>query len=64
MTRKSRWLFAQHAKFGPIVRIAPNVVSIADPEALTPIYGGKTGFPKGPIYEDKFSLDNRDHMIN
>jgi benzoate 4-monooxygenase len=56
MTRKSKWVLAQHAKFGPIVRIAPNYVSITDPAALAQIYGGKNGFPKGPFYEDKLFL--------
>ena len=28
-------------------------MSITDPVAIAQIYGGKNGFPKGPIYEDK-----------
>ena len=31
---------------GPIVRIAPNEVVIADPSAIKVIYGVKPGFPK------------------
>ncbi|KAE9365924.1 cytochrome P450 [Stipitochalara longipes BDJ] len=50
-TRKSKWVLAQHAKFGPIVRIAPNYVSITDPVALDQIYGSKSEFPKGRFYQ-------------
>lgn len=28
-----------HEKFGPLVRLGPNVVSISDPEAIKTIYG-------------------------
>jgi len=31
---------------GPIVRIAPNEVAIADPEAIKTIYAAHTGFTK------------------
>ena len=35
-----------HAKHGPVVRIAPNEVSISDPEAMRIIYGIKSKFTK------------------
>lgn len=35
-----------HAKYGPIVRIGPNVVSIRDSKAIESIYSIKTDFPK------------------
>ncbi|SJX60031.1 probable Benzoate 4-monooxygenase cytochrome P450 [Sporisorium reilianum f. sp. reilianum] len=43
----------QHQKYGKFVRIAPNHVSIADHEALHPIYGHGTGTLK-PAYYDAF----------
>ena len=39
-----------HQKYGPVVRIAPNEVSIADGAALAPIYSEKGGFMKAPCY--------------
>ncbi|KAH8591216.1 cytochrome P450 oxidoreductase [Bisporella sp. PMI_857] len=35
-----------HAKYGPIIRIAPNEVAISDPAALKTIYGIKSGYTK------------------
>lgn len=35
-----------HAKHGPIVRISPNEIVIADPSAIKTIYGHKSGFTK------------------
>ncbi|TKY90036.1 hypothetical protein EX895_000034 [Sporisorium graminicola] len=43
----------QHQKYGKFVRIAPNHVSIADHEALQPVYGHGTGTLK-PAYYDAF----------
>ncbi|KAF2964007.1 hypothetical protein GQX73_g9563 [Xylaria multiplex] len=39
-----------HRKYGPIVRLAPNRYSFADPEALKPIYGHGTDFRKSEWY--------------
>ncbi|KAH7161064.1 cytochrome P450 [Dactylonectria macrodidyma] len=39
-----------HAKLGPIVRIAPNEVAIADPEAIKAIYAVNSGFTKTDFY--------------
>lgn len=35
-----------HQKFGPLVRLGPNSVSVADPEAIKLIYGLATGYIK------------------
>ncbi|KAH7304635.1 cytochrome P450, partial [Rhexocercosporidium sp. MPI-PUGE-AT-0058] len=51
--QRSKWVLRQHEKYGHIVRIAPNHISIDVPEAIDTIYGHKTGFTKGPFYEDK-----------
>jgi hypothetical protein len=40
---------AAHRKYGTIVRIAPDEVSIADPEAIKTIYGHNAGFVKVPF---------------
>ncbi|KAJ5861995.1 cytochrome P450 [Penicillium solitum] len=52
-TRRSETLLKQHQKYGNFVRVAPNHISISDPSALEAIYGHKSGFNKGPFYEDK-----------
>jgi hypothetical protein len=41
--------FELHKKYGPIVRIAPNEVSIADTAALAPIFGARS-WTKGKAY--------------
>ncbi len=51
--RRSEWVLQQHRKYGDVIRIAPNYVSIATPDAVGQLYGHKTGFTKGPFYEDK-----------
>ena len=45
-----------HKKYGPVVRIGPNDVDIADGAALNPIYVDKGGFRK-PIYYRNFDID-------
>jgi hypothetical protein len=37
---------ALHKKYGPVVRLGPNTLSFADPEALKTIYGLNKGFVK------------------
>ena len=39
-----------HDKYGKLVRIAPNVVSVADPEEINTIYGLKSTFTKTAFY--------------
>lgn len=45
-----RTAIALHQKYGQIVRIGPNEVSIADPSALKTIYGAGTKFCKAEWY--------------
>ena len=40
-----------HAEYGPIVRIAPNEVAIADVEAFKTIHHHRTGYPKSSWYQ-------------
>ena len=35
-----------HKKFGPVVRIGPNLLHLSDPSLIEPIFGNKTDFPK------------------
>lgn len=39
-----------HHKYGPLVRVGPNHVSVSDPEAVKVIYGINTGFTKTGFY--------------
>jgi hypothetical protein len=45
-----------HEKYGPVVRVAPNEVDIADGDAIAPIYSAKTDLVKPPHYS-KFAVD-------
>ena len=45
-----RTLIALHKRHGPLVRIAPNEVSVADPTAIKTIYGAGTKFNKSDWY--------------
>ncbi|KAI0708217.1 cytochrome P450 [Fomitopsis betulina] len=49
--RWSRSVEDAHKRYGPIVRIAPNHISIADPKALATVYGHSTGFTKSNWYD-------------
>jgi hypothetical protein len=40
-----------HARYGPIVRVGPSVVSVAEPAAIKTIYGVGTKFFKGQWYQ-------------
>ncbi|KAF4979782.1 hypothetical protein FZEAL_4086 [Fusarium zealandicum] len=39
-----------HKKYGPVVRLGPRAVSIADPAAIKIIYSPSAGFPKSSFY--------------
>jgi len=39
-----------HEDYGPIVRIGPNHVSVADPQSMRAIYGVQNVFPKSAFY--------------
>lgn len=41
---------ALHKKYGPVVRLGPNVLSFSDPDALKTIYGLNKGFIKSEFY--------------
>ncbi|KAK5238757.1 hypothetical protein LTR47_000500 [Exophiala xenobiotica] len=50
---------ALHEKYGSLVRVAPNQVSISDPEAIKLIYGPNSRFPKTDMYAAwKHGYDN------
>jgi hypothetical protein len=46
-----------HQKYGPVVRIAPNEISVSDPKHLKMIYGANTPFLKSRWYEPIASAD-------
>ncbi|KAJ4317246.1 hypothetical protein N0V84_007465 [Fusarium piperis] len=45
-----------HRRLGPVVRIAPNHVSIADADAINVIYGHGNGFLKSDFYDPFVSI--------
>lgn len=40
-----------HARYGKVVRLAPNLVSVSDVEEVNQIYGINTKFTKSPFYD-------------
>lgn len=44
--RPELWHIRLHEKQGKLVRLGPNAVSIADPDAIKTIYGLSTGYVK------------------
>jgi benzoate 4-monooxygenase len=46
MCRRYYTVYKCHEKYGKLVRITPNQVSIADPDAIPVVYGHGTGFLK------------------
>lgn len=50
-TRRSAAVMEQHKIHGDFIRIAPNHVSINNPEAVNTIYGHKSGFVKSDFYD-------------
>ncbi|TGO67109.1 hypothetical protein BOTNAR_0048g00410 [Botryotinia narcissicola] len=45
-----------HNQYGPIVRVSPSEIDIADADAINPIYISKGGFQKAPCYAN-FDVD-------
>ena len=45
-----------HQKYGPVVRIQPNHVSIADDAAIQTVYGHGNGFTKAEYYDAFVSI--------
>jgi len=56
-------LTALHAKYGPIIRVAPNELDIADGDALNAIYVKNGGFLKAPCYKN-FDMDGFPTMFS
>ncbi|KAK4173679.1 putative cytochrome P450 pisatin demethylase [Triangularia setosa] len=48
--RPERTQIELHRRYGPVVRLGPNTLSFADPEALKTIYGLNKGFVKSDFY--------------
>lgn len=48
MNNSNQYIHTLHNTYGPVVRVAPNVVSFNSTEAISTIYGVRSNFPKPP----------------
>lgn len=55
---------ALHKKYGKLVRIAPNVVSISDPAAIPVIYSTKGDFTKTDFYSLQAIIWHQNPLMN
>ncbi|KAF9472669.1 high nitrogen upregulated cytochrome P450 monooxygenase 2 [Pholiota conissans] len=53
---------ALHVEYGPIVRVGPNELSIAD-KSFIPLILGSSGLPKGPLWEGR-SFSSTNEKVN
>ncbi|KXH33616.1 TRI11 protein [Colletotrichum simmondsii] len=61
--RRMYYVHALHASHGPIVRISPREVAVADPAGFTAIHRIGSGFLKAPWYEESNSPDGGEPSI-
>ncbi|OQO06296.1 Benzoate 4-monooxygenase [Cryoendolithus antarcticus] len=54
--RRYMTVYKAHEQYGKFVRITPNQVSIADPDAIPIVYGHGTGFLKSEYYDAFVSI--------
>ncbi len=45
------WYQSLHERYGPIVRVTPDEVSLTSPEAFQKIHAANSGFTKGPAFD-------------
>ncbi|KZT10043.1 cytochrome P450 [Laetiporus sulphureus 93-53] len=64
--KRGRWsktVEELHRTHGPFVRLSPNHISVADPNAFNPVYGHSSGAMKAPFY-DAFSNFRKRTVFN
>lgn len=64
---RAQWLYALHRKYGPIVRVAPGEVSVADPAHYRTIYSSPKTSHKDPSFYGAATFtgpDNIFQMVN
>ncbi|KAL2289512.1 hypothetical protein FJTKL_01782 [Diaporthe vaccinii] len=65
--RRAQWLYELHKQYGPVVRVAPGEVSVADPTHYRTIYSNPKASHKDPGFYGAASftgLDNIFQMVN
>lgn len=40
-----------HRRYGPVVRVTPQMVAVSDPDGVADIFRSSRGYLKGPIYD-------------
>ena len=60
---RNRTIARWHKLYGPVVRIGPNEVAVADPQAFREIYQGKSRYDKGRYFK-RFALHGADCLFS
>jgi hypothetical protein len=58
--RRLHYIHEMHQKYGPVVRIAPNEIDVADPQMFKQIHKIGGGFTKDPWYQSFRTGDSQD----
>lgn len=61
--RRAQWLNELHKKYGPVVRVAPGEVSVADPAHYRTIYSNPKTSHKDPSFYDAASFTGSDNIF-
>ena len=60
---RNRTIASWHRTYGPVIRIGPNEVAVADPQAFREIYQGKSRYDKSRYFK-RFALDGADCLFS
>ncbi|KAK4935613.1 hypothetical protein LTR10_023374 [Elasticomyces elasticus] len=52
-----------HEKYGPLVRLGPNVISVSEPEAIKIIYALNSGYVKSGFYPVQQTITREGHFL-
>ncbi|PVH93274.1 benzoate 4-monooxygenase [Periconia macrospinosa] len=60
---KAHWIHAAHSRYGPVIRVAPNELSFADPAAVRQVYTSKE-FVKAETFYRAKTIYHENHVFS